>query len=119
MQESPRCRRSRRLDSREMARSLGFRLARAALPSPFDLDADIVRVVGAGVTQCVTDCEVHRLDGEGSCPVYHPVEANLAIASGIGTRPPGSVRNRYVGLGVNRIRCVLAPLSRSCEHKLQ
>src|SRR3954453_24038142 len=106
MQESPRCRRSRRLDSREMARSLDFRSARAALASPFDLDADIVRVVGAGLTQCVTDGQVHRLAGEGSCPVYHPVEANLAIASGIGTRPPGSVRDRYIGLLVHRIRCV-------------
>src|SRR3954451_17553652 len=118
MQESLPCRHSRRLDSRETARSSDFRSAPVALPSPFDLDADIVRVVGAGLAQSVADGEVHRLDRDGSCPVYSPIEANLAIASGIGAGPPGSVRDRYIGLGVDRIRGVLAPLRRSCEHEL-
>src|SRR6266436_991196 len=89
------------------------------LPSAFDLDADIIGVMAAGVAQCIADLEVHRLDRKRSGAVDGPVEPKLAVASGIRARPAGGVRDRNVGLRVDGIGRVLAPLSRCRQRDLQ
>src|SRR5262245_8922535 len=74
--------------------------------------------MAARIAQYISDRIVHRLDCEGSCAVYGPVEPKLAVASGIGARPAGGIRDGNIGLGVDRIGSGLAPQSRGRKHDL-
>ena len=62
---------------------------------------------------------MHRLDRKRSGAVDGPVEQKLAVASGIRARPAGGVRDRYIGLGVDGIGGILAPLGGCGECDLQ